>query len=1149
MNEKTTASQSKGTGPVPRTKGQVALYLGKRIGYRSWRLFAEFGAVAMGLAIVWLYALSFLLTQQSVDISQANNNVGLFFAEVVAGAGVDIPKMQLDWYPATDDIVFTGRDIIIKDKDGNSVQTLSELQSYFPLREVRQGKLTPRRVVLSGGVVSWTEDEKGRIKAGLGSPENLGRLGPVWEGRRATPAGEAQLDFDGVTSVEVSNATAFYVNKNNDINLELNEVSLSFERVNEALNLALSALLESQTTDVETPVSLAVNADRVFDSFDVQYSATALNPNLYGPRSGRFKDLTRLNAPVDISGHFSFSRSKGLREADIDLTVDAGQLELIDGQEPIEVSLFKARAELNAGDAIMRIEQFDLTSNLTSFTAKGALSELGALSDGNANSSPLFDLKFKSLLWDATPVFSKPVLFESLDLRGTLDVDSRELAVERYQLDRGSHSFEGTFFVKGAVGPNASNKELESLQADGVMSGLLTPAELLDVWPVKFADGARRWLERSVLDGDVDSLSFSTEYGLNTEGAFSEEKMDMDYTVRDSTVRYISTMTPMTKAWGTTKITNNSLVFKLDRGMIGPVQVLPSQVDIPRLRPKGGDLILTANATGQASDLLALINQEPFRYADRYGVAPDTIEGTGTVQLVVSRPLLEFFDKSRIRYSASGEFENVSGPFAIGPHKLNSADVSMVANANSMSVTGLVNIGPWRTNLNWKETFDNGATHTRYHVFGSMNSEIYDQLGFGFREYFDGPIEVDIRATGLGINVSSATLMADLSNAEMNFGEYWNKPIGQSGNLSAALTRGETGTAVQKFQMEAPDLNIQGAISLSADFALEALKLNTVKIGDVIDAAIVLYPNTTREAFEAELFGRKLDISSLIDRSLNTQSSAFEIPINMDAKIEELILDSQFSVNDAEMRFAHNGLAMTGLSLQAESTEGPVQILMKTDDAAKERQVVVEFPDAARVAEAFFGVKSLRGGAFSLTGTLPLPGEDGPYVGKAIIDDFSITEAPVLAQLLSLGSLTGLFNTLSGEGLAFERFEAPFQILAGNISVRDARMYGPSLGMTGEGDVNLQDRAVDIDGALVPAYTANSLLGDIPLLGDIVVGKEGEGVFALSYTVKGPFEKTQIAVNPLSALTPGFLRGIFRKKRDDILTIDDIRDEKESKPE
>jgi hypothetical protein len=210
---------------------------------------------------------------------------------------------------------------------------------------------------------------------------------------------------------------------------------------------------------------------------------------------------------------------------------------------------------------------------------------------------------------------------------------------------------------------------------------------------------------------------------------------------------------------------------------------------------------------------------------------------------------------------------------------------------------------------------------------------------------------------------------------------------------------------------------------------------------------------------------------------------------------------------------------------------------MQTDQANSERRVNVSLPDAAKAAKAFLGLDSLEKGKLILTGTLPLPGEDGAYQGTAIIEEFTLKEAPIMAQLLSLGSLTGLFNTLSGEGLYFERFEAPFQLKGGLLTIRDARVYGPALGMTGAGDINLNERDVDFDGALVPSYTANSLLGDIPLLGDIFVGKEGEGVFALNYNVTGPFDATQISVNPLSALTPGFLRGIFRKQRDEISEV------------
>ena len=80
------------------------------------------------------------------------------------------------------------------------------------------------------------------------------------------------------------------------------------------------------------------------------------------------------------------------------------------------------------------------------------------------------------------------------------------------------------------------------------------------------------------------------------------------------------------------------------------------------------------------------------------------------------------------------------------------------------------------------------------------------------------------------------------------------------------------------------------------------------------------------------------------------------------------------------------------------------------------------------------------------------------------------------------------------------------------------------------------------------AYTANSLLESIPLIGDIFVGKKGEGIFALNYTVQGAFDQAQVAVNPLSAFTPGFLRGIFATQREELPeqlreTIEEIRPE------
>jgi hypothetical protein len=1129
MNEVAENISDKESLPDTHRLGDQLLYWGKRIGYRVWRLSAEILVVAMGVAIAWLYALSFLLTQQSVDITAANSNIGNLFADAVAGAGVDIPSMKLDWYPATDDIVFTGKGITIQADDGTPMQTLTELKSYFPLSDVRRGVMTPRKISVIGGVVSWVENEEGKIKAGLGTLETLGRLGPVWEGRRATAQNEANLDLNGIVKVDVKGATAFYKNSQQDLTLNFNDVDFTFNREKNVLSFDLQGNV-NQGEDV--PIHLSVITDAEFNSFDINYDAKALNPSRVAPRAGRFKDFRRINAPTNLDGSVFFDREKGLQSAELDLTLSEGSIDFPNIENSFAIEKFQVSAGLDLGESEMKIEQISLSSEKLNFTSNGVLSELGALNDGNQNSSPLFDLAFRNIEFDAMPILARPMDLVSLDMQGRFDADSRTLSIERYRLDRGTHSISGKVFLQ-----ENDNRQIEQVKADGRLSGILSPQELIDIWPVKFADGARRWIDRAIIEGKVDSLTFDTVFGLNEEDKLAEQSLTIDYTVKESAVQYISTMTPMTNAKGTARIADNSLIFKLESGNIGPVRLLPSQIEMPRLRPKGGDMIITANAAGQASDLLALINQKPFQYADKYGIDPSQIEGSGAVTLSITRPLLEFFERDRIQYAASGDFSNIRTPFSLGEHQFQNGDVSMTVDKTALRVKGEANIGPWRTNVELEEVFDEGLTPTKYRFYGPMDHTTLDQLGLGLREFFDGTLNMDVSAHGSGVNINSASITADLVDTEISLGEYWNKPRNEAGRFTASLTRGEGGTDVQSFEVQAPDLLMKGSLGLTPSYALKFLSLDTIKIADLLDGALQVQPDESREALSASFSGEKLDLSTLVDQSFETRTSSFDVPVMFTANVNELILDPVFPTQEASLLYSHDGVAVTGLRLSAESSDGPVSVNMQTDQANSERRVNVSLPDAAKAAKAFLGLDSLEKGKLILTGTLPLPGEDGAYQGTAIIEEFTLKEAPIMAQLLSLGSLTGLFNTLSGEGLYFERFEAPFQLKGGLLTIRDARVYGPALGMTGAGDINLNERDVDFDGALVPSYTANSLLGDIPLLGDIFVGKEGEGVFALNYNVTGPFDATQISVNPLSALTPGFLRGIFRKQRDEISEV------------
>jgi hypothetical protein len=178
-------------------------------------------------------------------------------------------------------------------------------------------------------------------------------------------------------------------------------------------------------------------------------------------------------------------------------------------------------------------------------------------------------------------------------------------------------------------------------------------------------------------------------------------------------------------------------------------------------------------------------------------------------------------------------------------------------------------------------------------------------------------------------------------------------------------------------------------------------------------------------------------------------------------------------------------------------------------------------------------IDTIEGGALEVTGTSAGP---APYFllnGRIEAKDYVLRKAPVMAKLLSLASFTGISNVLSGDGLNFKRLVGDFKLEDGVVSTDLLRAYGSALGLTAKGELNFTKDTIDIEGTVVPAYTVNRILGEIPLLGWLLVGGEGEGFVAVVYGIDGKLSDPQVSVNPLSVLTPGFLRGVFGLKRDE----------------
>ena len=138
-------------------------------------------------------------------------------------------------------------------------------------------------------------------------------------------------------------------------------------------------------------------------------------------------------------------------------------------------------------------------------------------------------------------------------------------------------------------------------------------------------------------------------------------------------------------------------------------------------------------------------------------------------------------------------------------------------------------------------------------------------------------------------------------------------------------------------------------------------------------------------------------------------------------------------------------------------------------------------------------------------------------------------ELPVLTKVLSLASLQGIADLLTGEGIRFDEFEMNYQNKRSLITIDEIYAIGPAISVMIEGYIE-KKKLISLRGTLVPATTLNKVIGSIPLFGQILVGsKAGEGVFGVSFKIKGSPNDLETSVNPIKTLTPRFITRTLEK--------------------
>ena len=287
----------------------------------------------------------------------------------------------------------------------------------------------------------------------------------------------------------------------------------------------------------------------------------------------------------------------------------------------------------------------------------------------------------------------------------------------------------------------------------------------------------------------------------------------------------------------------------------------------------------------------------------------------------------------------------------------------------------------------------------------------------------------------------------------------------------------------------------------------------------------------TKKNNNYELIGKSFDSMQLIENISNSEPGAnfFEIFKNLNTKIkidiDEVKLDEESTVNNMNGNLEVKNSKIFDLNLNSNfSNNEKIFISIKTE---KDNAVVTTF-NSDRAKPFVKKYKFIKG--FE-DGNLDFSSKKINNVSKSklIIDNFKVKEIPVLAKVLALASLQGIADLLTGEGVRFTDFEMIYSNKGSLMTIDEIYAIGPAISILMEGYVESK-KLVSLRGTLVPATTINRTISSIPLLGDLLIGKKvGEGVFGVSFKIKGPPKDLKTTVNPIKTLTPRFITRTLEK--------------------
>ncbi|MES2729202.1 MAG: DUF3971 domain-containing protein [Pseudomonadota bacterium] len=707
---------------------------------------------------------------------------------------------------------------------------------------------------------------------------------------------------------------------------------------------------------------------------------------------------------------------------------------------------------------------------------------------------------------------------------------------------------------------------------------------LHDVWPLAIKETeAGIWLTQKMIEGLIEEASFSlvmtgTKDTATTTEAEIEEPDDLDLTLddvwletgipvgsvwqwgatditadyryADLTLDYEAPLTRLTQASGIGSYKDETLNVGIIEGKLNDITVRKGNVMIDQIETKGveSNVVLTLPVSGPLSGLMAYLSLEPVGLEKDLLADPQKVAGTFDATTIIRFPAIYDLTRDRIDIEVDGTAANVTWPDAAIGLPLRDGTLDIAVKGGQLNIKGKGRFDTAPTTFDWTRSVNPAGSPdaARTALKASMQSDdaLRAKMGLPSPDSVKGTVPLDLTYSDTANGNGEMTIAADLTQAAMNLELLgYTKTAGKAAKGKGTLVfTQEALTAIRDITLDVPDLTLDGAQltlrparAAGSDPELQELRIARFKTPSQDFNLRLTRPQS--DLYDIDITATTFDGRPFLDSAPPVAAQKGKVPaptpptddpMRYDVSLRTPVLRTTGSQTLQDVTLSlltARDDSLAALNLNAKAQGSTVNARFDPPNLS------VSAANAGHALRALGIYDTIMGGRMLITAKAANGNTTAQLQGETVIDDFTVVKAPALAQLLNILSLSGIGNLLDNKGIHFKRLQTAFTwtdtLKQKSVAFQEGRTSGASLGLTFEGDLNRLTRTLDVRGTIIPMSEVNKLIGNIPIIGNILLGGKNGSLIAATYTLRGGYDDPKVMINPLSVLTPGFIRTIL----------------------